>query len=176
MIWSTTPEGQYVFVNKRFFMDVTGTTLEDATGPDGMPIFCTIHPDYRADARSAFMDAFRDRRSVMMRYPQLRSDGSHRWSEVRVEPSRGENDEVLQWYAVCVDIDDLVQAHEALLQSERSLRHPVETLPVMIDCATPDGELIYRSKQLRPFLGYDLDLLDGELSLLAGITLMLAFT
>ncbi|NUU44636.1 PAS domain-containing protein [Tardiphaga robiniae] len=161
MIWSTTPEGQPVFVNKRF-MDVTGTTLEDATGPDGMPTFCTIHPDYRADARSAFMDAFATGVPCMMRYPQLRSDGSHRWSEVRVEPSRGENDEVLQWYAVCVDIDDQVQAHEALLQSERSLRQLVETLPAMIDCATPDGEPIYRSKQLREFLGYDLDLLDGE--------------
>ena len=161
MIWSTAPEGQPVFVNKRF-MDVTGTTLEDATGPDGMPTFCTIHPDYRTDARNVFMDAFATGVPCMMRYPQLRNNGSYRWSEVRVEPSRDESNEVLQWYAVCVDIDDQVQAHEALLQSERSLRQLVETLPAMIDCATPDGEPIYRSKQLREFLGYDLELLDGE--------------
>ncbi|MES2029163.1 MAG: PAS domain-containing protein [Pseudomonadota bacterium] len=166
MIWSTTPEGQPAFVNKRF-MDVTNTTLEDAMGPDGMPTFCTIHPDYRADARRSFMDAFATGVPCMMRYPQLRSDGSYRWSEVRVEPSRGENNEVLQWYAVCVDIDDQVQAHEALLQSERSLRQLVETLPAMIDCATPDGEPIYRSKQLREFLGYDLEALDGAPSRLA---------
>jgi PAS domain S-box-containing protein len=161
MIWSTTPDGHPVFVNKRF-MDVTGTTLEDATGPDGMPTLCTIHPDYRANARAALMDAFATGAPCMMRYPQLRNDGSHRWSEVRVEPSRDRNGEVLQWYAVCVDIDDQVQAHEALLESERSLRQLVETLPAMIDCATPDGEPIYRSKQLREFLGYNLEELEGQ--------------
>ena len=31
----------------------------------------------------------------------------------------------------------------------------------MIDCAAPDGEPLYRSKQLRDFLGYELDALDG---------------
>jgi PAS domain S-box-containing protein len=161
MIWSTNPEGHPVFVNKRF-MDVTGTTLEDATGPDRMPTLCTIHPDYRANARATLMNAFATGAPCMMRYPQLRSDGSHRWSEVRVEPSRGRDGEVLQWYAVCVDIDDQVQAHEALLESERSLRQLVETLPAMIDCATPDGEPIYRSKQLREFLGYNLEELEGH--------------
>jgi PAS domain S-box-containing protein len=40
----------------------------------------------------------------------------------------------------------------------------------MIDCATPDGEPIYRSKQLREFLGYNLEDLDGEPSRL-GATL-----
>jgi PAS domain S-box-containing protein len=31
----------------------------------------------------------------------------------------------------------------------------------MIDCAAPDGEPIFRSQQLREFLGYDLEQLDG---------------
>ncbi|MET4279784.1 MULTISPECIES: PAS domain-containing protein [unclassified Bradyrhizobium] len=169
MIWSTTPEGKPVFVNKRF-MDVTGTTLEDATGSDGMPTLCTIHPDYRDDARRMFMQSFATGVPCMSRYLQLRHDGSYRWSEVRVEPLRGVSNDVLQWYAVCVDIEDEVRAHEALRQSERSLRQLVETLPAMIDCATPDGEPIYRSKQLREFLGYDLEDLDGEPSRL-GATL-----
>jgi PAS domain S-box-containing protein len=56
------------------------------------------------------------------------------------------------------------QHQQALLsfqQSERSLRELVETLPVMIDCAAPDGEPVYRSRQLREFLGYELEQLDG---------------
>lgn len=56
------------------------------------------------------------------------------------------------------------QHQQALLsfqRSERSLRELVETLPVMIDCAAPDGELVYRSRQLREFLGYELEELDG---------------
>ncbi|MEN3288960.1 MAG: hypothetical protein V7634_3260 [Bradyrhizobium sp.] len=169
MIWSTTAEGKPVFVNKRF-MDVTGTTLEDATGLDGMPTLCTIHPDHRDEARRMFMESFATGIPCMSRYRQLRRDGSYRWSEVRVEPLRDAKNAVLQWYAVCVDIEDEVQTHEALRASERSLRQLVETLPAMIDCATPDGEPIYRSKQLREFLGYDLEDLDGEPSRL-GATL-----
>lgn len=53
------------------------------------------------------------------------------------------------------------QALLSLQQSERSLRELIETLPVMIDCASPDGKPIYRSRQLREFLGYDLEQLDG---------------
>ena len=52
-------------------------------------------------------------------------------------------------------------AQEALRESERLLWQLVETLPAMIDCAAPDGEPIYRSQQLREFLGYDLEELDG---------------
>src|SRR5690606_3241916 len=37
----------------------------------------------------------------------------------------------------------------------------VETLPAMIDCAAPNGEPVYRSQQLREFLGYQLEELDG---------------
>ncbi len=47
-------------------------------------------------------------------------------------------------------------------RASASLRQLVETLPAMIDCATPDGEPIYRSKQLREFLGYNLEELDGK--------------
>jgi PAS domain S-box-containing protein len=53
-----------------------------------------------------------------------------------------------------------MMAQEAVSESERSLRQLVETLPAMIDCATPDGEPIYRSQQLREFLGYELEELD----------------
>jgi PAS domain S-box-containing protein len=67
---------------------------------------------------------------------------------------------IIQWYAISIDIDDEVRAEKALRESERSLRQLVETLPAMIDCAGPDGEPIYRSKQLREFLGYDLEELD----------------
>ena len=53
------------------------------------------------------------------------------------------------------------QALATLRQSERSLRELVETLPAHIGCIAPDGELIYRSRQLRDFLGYDVEDVDG---------------
>ncbi|MGO8657284.1 hypothetical protein ACC771_16925, partial [Rhizobium ruizarguesonis] len=72
-----------------------------------------------------------------------------------------ENGRIIQWYGLSHDIDDQLRVEEALRERERSLWQLVETLPAMIDCAAPNGEPIYRSQQLRDFLGYNLEELDG---------------
>src|SRR5690606_6320228 len=105
-------------VNKRF-ADVTGTTLEDNTAPDGTPSLCTVHPDDRAVAGQALAHSFEAGVPCVTRYRQLRRDGSYRWSEVRAEPFRGNSGEILQWYGVSVDIDDEMRAQEALRDRER---------------------------------------------------------
>jgi PAS domain S-box-containing protein len=70
---------------------------------------------------------------------------------------------------LCHDIDDQVHAEDALRESERSLRQLIETLPALIYCAAPDGRPIYRSQQLREFLGFNLEDMDeGARSRLVG--------
>ncbi|MGE6784184.1 MASE1 domain-containing protein [Ensifer adhaerens] len=66
-----------------------------------------------------------------------------------------------QGVAYILDLTARRQAEAALSERERFLWQVVETLPVMVDCAAPDGEPIYRNQQLRQFLGYDLEALDG---------------
>ncbi len=160
LIWSTTREGTPIYVNKRF-TDTTGASLDDITAPDGSPSLSVIHPDDRAAARQAAARSFETGIPYVMRYRQLRRGGSYRWTETRAEPWRDESGTILQWYGVSVDIDDLVTTQTALRERERALCQLVETLPAMIDCAAPDGEPVYRSRQLREFLGYNLEELDG---------------
>ncbi|MDX8498011.1 PAS domain-containing protein [Mesorhizobium sp. VK4C] len=160
LIWTTTPRGTPTYVNKRF-IDVTGATLKDITDADGSPSLSVIHPDDVGAARQAIGHSLATGDPYVQRYRQLRADGSYRWTETRAEPLRGEDGAILQWYGVCVDIHDLVAAQDALRERERFVWQLVETLPVMIDCAAPDGEPIYRSQQLREFLGYELEELDG---------------
>ena len=159
LIWSTASDGTPTYVSKRF-TDLTGATLEDITAPDGSPSLSVVHPDDRPEAIQAFVRSCETGSLYIMRYRQLRRGGIYRWTETRAEALRDEAGNVLQWYGVSVDIHDLMMAQEALSESERSLRQLVETLPAMIDCATPDGEPIYRSQQLREFLGYELEELD----------------
>lgn len=161
LIWSIDPKGATTYVNKRF-TDVTGATLKDITAPDGTPSLSVIHPDYKEAAAEAFRGSFRTGLPYVMKYPQRRADGSYRWTETRAEPLRDESGAILQWYGVSVDIHDMVTAEAALRESERMHRQLVETLPAMIDCASPNGEPIYRSRRLREFLGYDLEDLDGS--------------
>lgn len=67
-----------------------------------------------------------------------------------------------QGVAYILDLTEHKRAEAALRDRERFLWQLVETLPAMIDCAAPDGEPVYRSRQLREFLGYDLEELDGN--------------
>lgn len=159
LVWSTTPEGIPTYVSKRF-TDVTGATLADITAPDGSPSLSVVHLDDRPEAVAAFARSCEAGVPYIKRYRQLRRGGVYRWTETRAEPLRDEAGNILQWYGVSVDIHDLMMAQEAARESERLLRQLVETLPAMIDCATPDGEPIYRSQQLREFLGYELEALD----------------
>lgn len=160
LIWSATAEGRPVYVNKPF-TEVTGATLDEMIGPDGLPSLSVIHADDREAARRAILHSFATGESYFVRYRQARADGGYRWTETRAEPLRDEAGVILRWYGVSSDIHDLVTTQDALREQERFLRQLVETLPAMIDCATPDGEPIFRSQRLRDFLGYDLDELDG---------------
>ncbi len=161
LIWSTMPDGTPTYVNRRFTA-VTGATLEDITAPDGSPSLSVIHPEDRHVAREAVQRSFASGAPYRQRYRQRRADGTYRWTETRAEPLRDENGAILQWYGVSSDIHDLITAQDSLRERERFLWQLVETLPAMIDCAGPDGEPIFRGQQLREFLGYELEELDGR--------------
>jgi PAS domain S-box-containing protein len=161
MIWCVTPDGVPAYVNRRF-TDVVALTVEDMIAPDGSRSLTDIHPDERAGVDRALEQALSTGAPFKVTYRQRRTDGSYRWTEARAEPLRDDAGEIRQWYGVCVDIDELTTAHEALRERETFLWQLVETLPAMIDCAAPDGEPVYRSPQLREFLGYPLEMLDAE--------------
>jgi PAS domain-containing protein len=56
-------------------------------------------------------------------------------------------------FGLSIDIEDEVRVQDELRERERLLWQLVETLPAMIVCSTPEGRPIYRSEQLRAFLG-----------------------
>lgn len=129
LIWSTTPEGAPSYINKRL-MDTVGVTLEDLTAPDASRSLADVHPEDRPAVGQALARSFETGTSFAMKYRQHRSDGTYRWTEGRAEPLRGPDGEIVQWYGVCLDIDDLVTAQEALQQSERRYRDLFHYMPI----------------------------------------------
>jgi len=106
------------------------------------------------------MEGFSTGNPFVNRFRRLCRDGVYRWIEARARALRNAAGEILQWYMISIDIEEEMQAQEALRERERFLWQLVETLPAMVDCAAPDGEPVYRSQQLREFLGYELETLD----------------
>jgi PAS domain S-box-containing protein len=158
-ILSFDPSGKMTYASKRY--------LEQAGSPEAsvkdFNAFArdVSHPD---DFQAMFQrarDGFATEQPFVNRFRSRLKDGRYRWIEARAQPLRGEDGAIVQWYFASIDIEDEMKAQEALRERERFLWQLVETLPAMIDCAAPDGEPVFRSQQLREFLGYELEQLDG---------------
>jgi PAS domain S-box-containing protein len=160
LMWCMTPEGIPCYLNKRV-TDVTGVTLKDLIAPDGSRYLTVVHPDDRDAVDRALERSFETGASFVGRYRQRRSDGRHRWVESRAEPLRDDSGNIVQWYGVSVDIEDMVTAQEALRDREQELSQLVDMVPVHIRRMTPKGEPIFFNKRLLDFFGLgDLSELD----------------
>lgn len=158
-LWRLDPDGEPTFFNKRMAdflgMDVADMDKSGMSRLDGL--IATVHPDDAAGFSNALNRSLASGDRFAMRYRLRRDDGVYHWMSSRAEPLRNEDGRIVQWYGLCHDIDDQVHAEDALRESERSLRQLIETLPALIYCAAPDGRPIYRSQQLREFLGFNLE-------------------
>jgi hypothetical protein len=158
-LWRLTPEGETTLVNKRLadFLGVDATDrrqLEEA-------LASSIHAEDAEEVGAVLGRSLLTGEPFAMNYRLRRADGAYRWMSGRAEPMRDQEGRIVHWYGLCHDMDDQVHAEQALRERERFLWQLVDTVPAMIDCAAPDGEPIYRNQQLREFLGYELEELDG---------------
>src|SRR3546814_18091666 len=56
-----------------------------------------------------------------MNYRLRRADGVHRWMSSRAEPLRDQDGHIVQWFGLCHDIDDQMQAEDALRRASDRL-------------------------------------------------------
>ncbi|MFM0555959.1 PAS domain-containing protein [Paraburkholderia sediminicola] len=84
------------------------------------------------------------------------ADGKLRWYLARSEPFRDESGQILHWYGVCTDINDLKQTEAVLEQREHQLHELIETIPAMLWCNDPQGGLTYINRKTSEFVGLDI--------------------
>lgn len=158
-ILSFDPSGKITYTSKRY-LESFGSPPAPAEDFDALARDLAHPDDFPAMHRRA-SEGFATGQPFVNRFRRRDGQGAYRWIEARAQPLRDENGEIVQWYVASIDLEDEMRAQQALRDRERMLRQLVETLPAMIDCAAPDGEPVYRSRQLREFLGYNLEALDG---------------
>ncbi len=154
LVWTTSSKGTPTYVNKRF-TEVTGASLEDIISPDKTPNLSVIHPEDVEKAREAIFHSLLTLTPYVQRYRQLRANGEYRWTETRAEPLIDDSGNVIQWYGVCVDIDELVTTQKSLSDRERELSMLVDTVPSFLWRLNPNGEPNFFNKRLIDFLGID---------------------
>jgi len=159
-ILSFSPSGAMTYASKRY-VDTVGPPPSHIEDFDTLALDVSHPHDFPTMFRRA-SEGFATGSAFVNRFRRREKDGVYRWIEARAQPLRAADGTIVQWYIASIDIEDEMRAQEALRDRERMLHQLVETLPAMIDCATPDGEPIYRSQQMCEFLGYDFEDLDAS--------------
>ncbi|MEK1896445.1 MAG: PAS domain S-box protein [Rhizobium sp.] len=160
MVWSATSEGMLDFANQHF-LEFIGAPLEEISGVGFYKLF---HPDDMSHLASEWHDimASKHAREVVGRL--RRADGQYRWCTLRQKPRLDAEGTVLRWYGVVLDIEDRKQAENALKEtktalaaSEQNLSLIINSLPVLVWSARPDGSADFVNKSWLDYAGRPAD-------------------
>ncbi|MFM0369560.1 PAS domain-containing protein [Paraburkholderia aspalathi] len=152
MIWRATPGGEIDRWNRRM-LSFIGKTWEEI---DGKTLFSLVAPDERTRVHRHWQQCVLKGLSYQDTYQIMGADGKLHWYLVRGEPFRDETGEILHWYGVCTDIDELKETEVALQQHEHQLREITETIPAMIWCTDADGQPTYYNRRMIEDTGVDI--------------------
>ncbi len=160
MAWSTTADGLIDFCNQNF-VDFVGWTAEDISGQGFWPIF---HPDDVEHLLSEWQDIMATKRPRDVEGRIRRADGEYRWFVLRQNPLLDADGNVIKWYGAGADIEDrkraeraLEEAQAALVASERNLNLIINSLPVLVWSARPDGSADFINQSWRDYAGEPAD-------------------
>jgi PAS domain S-box-containing protein len=149
LVWSAFPNGQIDYLNQHWSA-YTGLRVEESRGRDWQS---AVHPKdlprllagWQVDSKSPVPVETQ----VRLRGP----DGKYRWFLFCARPSADASGKFVKWYGLGIDIDERIQAEEALRASERQFRLIVDGLPVLLSTATPDGELDQANRHYLDYFG-----------------------
>lgn len=103
MVWTTTPQGDVTYLNRRW-SEYTGAPPEQSLDWGWVDV---IHPQDREPSVRIWKDSIQSRQPAEFEHRIRRgSDGSYRWHLVRGLPILDDHGAVAQWIGTCTDIDD----------------------------------------------------------------------
>jgi PAS domain S-box-containing protein len=149
MIWRATPQGHVDRWNLQM-LTFMGQSEEEF---DKEMLLRRIPEADRPRVRSRWKRAVQEGVSYQDTYQVTGADGKPHWYLARGEPFRDESGQILHWYSVCTDINDLKQMEAVLEQREYQLREFIETIPGMLWCNDPQGKPTYINRKTFEFLG-----------------------
>jgi PAS domain S-box-containing protein len=147
LVHTMTPAGEIEQVSQQL-LDLSGRTLEELK--DWIQF---VHPDDRARVTSLVRRAIESGEPYDDEIRILSADGVFRWFHSRGVPLRDGEGSVVRWYWLLTDVEDRKIAEEALRASERELSLIIETMPALVWCAAPNGELTYGNQRVLDYTG-----------------------
>jgi formate hydrogenlyase transcriptional activator len=149
MVWSADTDGKNDFCNQRW-LDYAGISPGQAIDDGRMS---AVHSEDAALAaqRWRWARTAGEMYEVEKRLPG--ANGVYRWFQSRAVPIRDQLGEIVRWYGVDTDIEDLKQAEEKARQQEQQLRQIIDLIPQHIVIIEPGGSSAYTNRVSREYFG-----------------------
>lgn len=144
LLFTYTASGETEFVNRQI-LDYFGQTLEELQAWRGSD---TIHPADLARVTQEWARNIRAGSAFAMEHRLRGADGVYRWFQLRASPYRNSDNQLIRWYGLLIDIDDLRRARQAAQSREEEIRLIVDTIPGLIFTTTTTGEVEFVNRQL----------------------------
>jgi PAS domain S-box-containing protein len=145
MILMADTQGMVTFANQRL-LDYTGLSLEASLGEGWRAV---VHAEDEPGVFGAWMESLATESAFHVEARIRRgSDGTYRWFWVRGLPVRDEQDKILYWLGVCIDIHENKLAMEELQKSQQEAEHQRFELETMYRTA-PIGLALFDPAEFR---------------------------
>ncbi len=145
MMWVTNEQGLCTYLNKTWYV-VTGQTREEA---EGLGWLEATHPDDRANAEQAFLQANAQAAPFRLEYRLRQADGSYRWAIDAAQPRLGDDGSFLGYIGSVTDIHELKLAEikrTAIIELQEQFRSRVEAADIAYASAELLGRLMNISR------------------------------
>jgi PAS domain S-box-containing protein len=149
MIWMSSPDGGWDFVNRRW-LDFAGKPLEKLGGTGWREL---LHPDDVDRAVDSYLSNLRERRPYESESRLRRHDGEFRWMITRGSPRFDTSGEFLGFVGSSIDVTERKQQEAALRRSEARYRDVVESQANFVCRLRADGRLTFVNAAYCRFLG-----------------------
>jgi PAS domain S-box-containing protein len=148
MLWVTEPNGSCSFLSRGWYA-FTGQGREAGLG---LGWTAMIHPDDRAGARQAFVEANARREAFSLEHRIRHIDGGYRWVIDAGRPRFSNEGDFLGFVGSVLDIDDRKQTEQMLFEARETLAAVFEALPVGVAVVDQEGKVVLSNKEMQQYL------------------------
>jgi formate hydrogenlyase transcriptional activator len=149
MVWSESRHGTNDFCNQRC-LDHLGISADQVASYDWKT---GLHPDDLARVKQAFQSAAATGTMYEVDKRLRVADGSYRWFQTRAVPLRDAKGEIVRWYGVDTDVEDLKRAQEKLAEHARQLRQVIDLNPLQMFIWEADASASFGNRASADYFG-----------------------
>lgn len=148
MLWVTGPDGACSFLSRGWY-EFTGQNQETGLQFGWIE---AIHPDERAGAKQAFLDANALKEEFSLEHRVLHVDGSYRWVIDTGRPRFDVGGQFLGFVGNVLDITDRKQAEQELNEARELMSAVFDALPVGVAVSDANGAVVLSNQEMHQYL------------------------